>query len=299
MYRRIAAHSNKRNIKMLSEWLIIQGIIERGLIFSITVMAIYITSRIIRFDDLSVEGSFGLGGALMALLLTRNISWPIAFAIVILAGAAAGLATGLLHTKLKLNNLISGIVVTTGLFSINLKIAGSNMMLGNKATLFDLFTGMSSLKIIILLPLICAVLMIIRWFLNTECGYLLYAVGDNPQMLTNLGKNADTYTIAALMLANGLTAFAGALFVQYVGYFSIWSGVGILIIALAGLILSETLGYAFSFNLLVGAIVYQAIIAATFEFNLDPEWNKLITAVLIIAMITLKSRFSIFMPKAQ
>jgi len=261
-------------------------------------MAIYITSRIIRFDDLSVEGSFGLGGALMALLLTRNMSWLIAFPIVILAGALAGLVTGLLHTKLKLNNLISGIVVTTGLFSINLKIAGSNMMLGNKTTLFDLFTGISSLKIIILLPLICAVLMIIRWFLNTECGYLLYAVGDNPQMLTNLVKNADTYTIAALMLANGLTAFAGALFVQYVGYFSIWSGVGILIIALAGLILSETLGYAFSFNLLVGAIVYQAIIAATFEFNLDPEWNKLITAVLIIVMISLKRKFSIFMPKA-
>ena len=284
---------------MLSEWLIIQGIIERGLIFSITVMAIYITSRIIRFDDLSVEGSFGLGGALMALLLTRNISWLIAFPIVILAGALAGLVTGLLHTKLKLNNLISGIVVTTGLFSINLKIAGSNMMVSNKATLFDLFIGTNSLKIIILLPLICALLMIIRWFLNTQCGYLLYAVGDNSQMLTNLGKNADTYTIAALMLANGLTAFAGALFVQYVGYFSIWSGVGILIIALAGLILSETLGDMFGFNLLVGAIVYQALIAATFEFNLDPEWNKLITAVLIIVMITVKRKFSIFMPKAH
>jgi putative ABC transport system permease protein len=283
---------------MLSEWLIIQGIIERGLIFSITVMAIYITSRIIRFDDLSVEGSFGLGGALMALLLTRNISGLIAFPIVILAGALAGLVTGLLHTKLKLNNLISGIVVTTGLFSINLKIAGSNMILANKTTLFDLLPSTNSLKIIILLPLICTLLMIIRWFLNTECGYLLYAVGDNPQMLTNLGKNADTYTIAALMLANGLTAFAGALFVHYVGYFSIWSGVGILIIALAGLILSETLGNMFGFNLLVGAIVYQAIIAATFECDLDPEWNKLITAVLIIVMIMLKKKFSIFMPKA-
>ena len=206
---------------MLSEWLIIQGIIERGLIFSISVMAIYITSRIIRFDDLSVEGSFGLGGALMALLLTRNIHWLIAFPLIIAAGAVAGLATGLLHTKLKLNNLISGIVVTTGLFSINLKIAGSNMVLGNKATLFDLIPAAASMKIIILLPVICGLLLIIKWFLNTECGFLFKAVGDNAQMLTNLGKNADTYTIAALMLANGLTAFAGALFVQYVGYFSI------------------------------------------------------------------------------
>ena len=278
----------------MSEWLIIQGIIERGLIFSITVMAIYLTSRIIRFDDLSVEGSFGLGGALMALLLTNNVMWPIAFIIVILAGALAGLATGLLHTKLKLNNLISGIVVTTGLFSINLKIAGSNMIVGSKANIFNILPGINNTKIIILLPLICGLLIIVRWFLKTECGYLLNAVGDNPQMLTNLGKNADTYTVAALMLANGLTAFAGALFVQYVGYFSIWSGVGILIIALAGLILSEAFGREFSFNLLVGAILYQAIIAATFEFNVDPEWNKLITALLIILMITLK-RYSNFL----
>ena len=282
---------------MLSEWLIIQGIIERGLIFSITVMAIYITSRIIRFDDLSVEGSFGLGGALMALLLTQNISWAIALPLVIIAGALAGLMTGLLHTKLHLNNLISGVVVTTALFSINLKIAGSNMIVNNKTTLFDLVPGIHNMKIVLLLPFICGLLLLVRWFLHTECGYLLHAVGDNPQMLTNLGKNADTYTIASLMLANGLTALAGAIFVQYVGYFSIWSGVGILIIALAGLILSETLGQQFSFNLLIGAILYQAIIAATFEFNVDPEWNKLITALLIIAMLTVKKHSNFFMPR--
>jgi putative tryptophan/tyrosine transport system permease protein len=279
---------------MLSEWLIIQGIIERGLIFGITVMAIYITSRIIHFDDLSVEGTFGLGGALMALLLTRNVHWLVAFPLVIAAGAVAGMVTGLLHTKLKLNNLISGIVVTTALFSINLKIAGSNMVVGNKATIFDLIAGAASMKMIILVPLIGALLLIIKWFLHTECGFLFKAVGDNPQMLTNLGKNADTYTIAALALANGITAFAGALFVQYVGYFSIWSSVGILIIALAGLILSETFGKTFGFNLLIGAILYQAILAATFEFNVDPEWNKLITALLIIIMIAAKKHSTIF-----
>lgn len=284
---------------MLSEWLIIQGIIERGLIFSITVMAIYLTSRLIRFDDLSIEGSFGLGGALMALLLTQNVHWAFAFALVILSGAVSGLITGLLHTKLKLNNLISGIVVTTGLFSINLKIAGSNMIISNKMTLFDILPAITSMKIILLIPFICGLLALIKWFLRSECGYLFHAVGDNPQMLTNLGKDADIYTIAALMLANGLTALAGALFVQYVGYFSIWSSVGILIIGLAGLILSETMGHYFSFNLLIGAILYQAIIAATFEFNLDPEWNKLITAALIVLMIILKKHSTFFTPKAH
>ncbi|HSC25022.1 MAG TPA: hypothetical protein VLB80_02270 [Candidatus Babeliales bacterium] len=275
---------------MISEWLIIQGIIERGLIFSISVMAIYLTSRIIRFDDLSVEGSFGLGGALMALLLTNNIHWLLSFPLVIFAGAIAGLATGLLHTKLKLNNLISGIVVTTALFSINLKIAGSNMIVGNKATIFDSITGIGHMKIIMLAPIAFSVLMIIKWLLNTECGFLFKAVGDNPQMLTNLGKNAHIYIIATLMLANALTACAGGLFVHYVSYFSIWSSVGILIIALAGLIISETFNRTFGFNILIGAILYQAIIAATFEFNVDPEWNKLITALLIIVMITLKKQ---------
>src|SRR4030095_14562816 len=153
----------KEKIKMLFEWLIIQGIIERGLIFSITVMSIYITSRIIKFDDLSVEGSFGLGGALAALLLTNNIPSFIALPLVIIAGALAGLATGLLHTQLKLNNLISGIVVTTALFSINLKIAGSNMVLGSKSTIFDILpTSLSGSKIVLLIPLIVAISLTIK-----------------------------------------------------------------------------------------------------------------------------------------
>jgi len=270
---------------MFAELLIAQGIIERGLIFSLAVMSIYISSRIIRFDDLSVEGSFGLGGALMALLITQSCPWWIALPLATCSGALAGLATGLLHTKLKLNNLISGIVTTTALFSINLKIAGSNMIIGNKATLFS---SLPSHKIALLIPVIMFVLLSIQWLLKTEFGFLLYAVGDNKQMLTNLGKDADSYTIAALMLSNALTALSGALFVQYVGYFSIWASVGILIIALAGLILSETFGKQFSYNIIIGAIIYQAIIATTFEFNIDPEWNKLITALLIIIMIALK-----------
>lgn len=278
---------------MLSEWLIIQGIIERGLIFAIPVMAIYITSRIIRFDDLSIEGSFGLGGALMALLLAKNIPVFFSFIIVALAGAFSGIITGILHTRLKLNNLISGIVVTTALFSINLKIAGSNMIIPSKSTLFDILGIILSSKLIILLPLTSALLLLIKWFLTTECGFLLYAVGDNPQMLINIGKKPQNYMIAALMLANALTAFSGGLFVNYVGYFSIWSSVGILIIGLASLILSETLSTKFGFSLLIGSILYQAIIAATFEFNVDPEWNKLITALLIIIMIGLKQSSSL------
>ena len=285
---------------MLIEWLIIQGIIERGLIFSLCVMSIYFTSRIIHFDDLSLEGSFGLGGAIMALLLIKNIPWWIAFPCVMISGALAGLATGLLHTQLKLNNLISGIVVMTALFSINLKIAGSNMVISNKTTLFNLLpTHLLSMKILLLIPCISIFLLVLKWLVKTETGFLFHAVGDNPQLLINLGKNPHMYIIAALMLSNALNACSGALFVQYVGYFSIWTSVGILIIALAGLILSETISKRFGFNLLLGAIIYQAIIATTFEFNVDPEWNKLITALLIIIMISLKQISSHLLTRKQ
>ena len=282
---------------MPTELLILQGIIERGFIFSIIVMAVYMTSRILRFDDLSVEGSFGLGGALMAFLLTHSIPWYIATLLVFCTGGIAGLATGLLHTKLKLNNLISGIVTTTALFSINLKIAGSNMVLGSSPTLFTVLKNFNQLKIIVIIPFTILLLLTIRWLFSTEFGFLLNAVGNNRQILTNIGKNADHYTIAALMLSNAITAFCGALFVQYVGYFSIWSSVGILIIALAGLILSETFGKEFSFNIILGSIIYQAIIAATFEFNIDPEWNKFITAILIVIMIALKKHSTLFLQR--
>jgi putative ABC transport system permease protein len=154
-------------------------------------------------------------------------------------------------------------------------------------------------KAILLIPLVCSILFIMKWLLKTEGGFLFHAVGDNPQMLVNLGKNPQVYLIAALMLSNSLTAFAGALFIQYAGYFSIWASVGILIIALAGLILSETINKRFGFNLLLGAILYQAIIAATFEFNVDPEWNKLITAFLIIIMITVKQAHTTLLTRKQ
>ena len=128
----------------------------------------------------------------------------------------------------------------------------------------------------------------IKWFLQTEVGYLLYAVGDNPQMLLNVGKSVEYYTVLAIVLANTLGALSGALFVQYLGYFSIWGGVGVLIIGLAGLILAESLSKAFGFVLIVGSIAYQAIIAATFELQMDQDWNKLVTALLIVVLIVIK-----------
>lgn len=270
---------------------ILQGIIERGLLFSVIVTGVYIASRIISFDNLAVEGGFGLGGALTAQAIVMGINPWIGLLAAAFIGALSGVVTGLLHTKLNLNNLISGIVVTTGAFSIILKIAGSNLSLAGRNTIFS---GMPAVLIpyqaLILLSFLCILLVVaINWLLKTEIGFLLRAVGDNPQMLINVGKSVHQYKILGLMISNTLAALSGALFVQYVGYFSIWASVGILIMGLAGLILAETLHNQFGMALIAGSIIYQAIIALTFEMQLDQDWNKLITALLIIALIVLKN----------
>lgn len=269
---------------------IAQGIVERGLIFGLIVAGVYLASRLINFDNLAVEGAFGLGGALTALLISWNLNPWIGIVGAAFFGALSGIATGLLNTKLKLNNLISGIVVTTGLFSITLKIAGSNMSLGGKPTIFTLLPSLvSPWQPLLVLSLFCLGLFaLISWFLKTEVGFLLRAAGDSPQMLTNVGKSIDGYVILGLTISNTLAALSGALFVHYTGYFSIWTSVGVLIIGLAGMILAEALSANFGIALLIGSIMYQAIIAFTFELQLDQDWNKLITALLIVVLIVVK-----------
>lgn len=272
---------------MIENILLLQGIIERGLIFALAVAGVYIASRIINFDNLAVEGAFGLGGALAAQTIVAGVNPWLSIVAASCIGALSGLATGLLHTKLKLNNLISGIVVTTGAFSIMLKLAGSNMTLAGKQTVFSSPASPYTF-LIVLIPFISAVWYSIALFLRTEVGLLLKAAGDNPRMLANIGKNVDHYKILGITLSNMLAALGGALFVQYLGYFSIWSSVGVLIISLASLIIAETFSKNFGISLIVGSIAYQAIIALTFELQLNQDWNKLVTALLIVLLIAMK-----------
>lgn len=268
---------------------ITQEIVERGLLFGIVVAAVYLSSKLINFDNLAVEGAFGLGGAVTAALLIRGYNPFLVLIIALIVGALSGIATGILNTHVKLNNLISGIVVTTGLFSIILKIAGSNLTLSRATTIFNSISCCSAyMPLIMLISITLLLFLIIHWFLQTEVGFLVQAVGDAPQMLTNVGKSADLYIIMGLMLSNACAALSGALFVQYTGYFSIWSSVGILIIGLAGMIIAQSLSKQFGIALLIGSIIYQALIALTFELQLDQDWNKLVTALLIVMLIVIK-----------
>ncbi len=265
-------------------------ITEVGSIYSLVVLAVFLTSRIIKFDDLSVDGSFATGGAITALLCSFHV-WPILLLpLAFASGAAVGMLTGLLYTKLKINNLMSGIIVMTGIFSLNLKIAGPNVSLADSTTIFympKIFLHDWG-NVTVLGTIIALIFIIANWFLETELGFLLRATGSSPQMLCNLGKNVDHYRLAALMLANGLTALAGSLFVQYTGFFSITGSIGTLVIGLAGLIITESLSNKSCLFLILGAIGYQALIACTIELQVDPLWNKLITACLIVIMLVIR-----------
>lgn len=269
----------------------LQGIVELGLIFGVVVCSVYLSSMLIKFDNLAVEGAFGVGGALSAMIISSGWNPWFGLFVSMIVGAMSGFLTGLLKTRLQLNNLISGIVITTGLFSVTLKIAGSNMGLAGKQTIFSMMpTCIVPFQGLFLLGIISGLIIcVISWLLRTEVGFLLRAVGDAPQMLTNVGKGADAYIILGLMISNALAGLAGGLFVNYLGYFSIWSTVGILVVGLAGMMLAQAFSSHFGIFLFLGAIAYQAIIALTFELQLDQDWNKLITACLIVILIVGKN----------
>jgi putative ABC transport system permease protein len=248
-------------------------------------MGIYISSRVIQFDDLTTEGSFGLGGALSAASISIGISSWLTLPLSMVGGALAGLVTGLLHTKMKLNNLICGLIVTTALFSLCLKGAGSNLSIHEKTTIF-----VSDYPSILILSLLVGIAFwSLKLLLRSEIGLLLRSLGSNPQMLMNLGKSIDWYKILGLTIANSFIAIGGSLFVQLSGYFSIFGNIGILVIGLTGLILAELIKPVFGIALIVGAILYQALFALTIEVGLDPVWNNLIKAVLIVFFIQLRS----------
>jgi putative ABC transport system permease protein len=272
---------------------LILNIVELSCIYSLVVLGVFLTSQIIKFDDLTVDGSFATGAATTVTLLLLGIP---AFLVIILsktAGALTGMATGVLQSKLKLNNLISGIVVTTGLFSINLKMAGANATFGSTPTIFNmipsLFFGWWN-HIFILASISIGVLILIHFVLESEVGLLFKALGNNPQLLINLGKNINGYKIACLMLSNGIIALAGSLFVQHTGFFSMTGSIGTLGVALAGLIIGDIISNNLILKAFLGALFYQAIITATIEFQIDPVWNKLVTAILIVLLIIFKNK---------
>lgn len=273
-------------------------ILEQGLIYGILALGMYITYKILDFPDLTVDGSFPLGAAVTAALITRGVNPYLTLSAAFLIGVLAGVCTGLIHVKGKVRDLLSGIIMMTALWSINLYIAGtSNVPLFSQETIFkndfiesvipDGMSGYTTLLLILILTVICKV--VLDLYLKTKSGFLLRAVGDNPVLVTSLAKDQGNVKILGLAIANGLVSLAGCVFAQEERVFEISSGTGAIVIGLASVIIGTSLFRKVTVlkattAVLIGSIIYKACVAVALR-SFEPQAMKLITAVLFLIIL--------------
>lgn len=278
---------------------IVIGVIEEGLIYAIMALGLYITYKILDFPALSVDGTFPMGAAVTAMVILKGVHPVAALFISFFAGMAAGCITGLIHVKLKVRDLLSGIIVMTALYSVNLRIAGkSNLPIFSKETIFGnsfLNTAVpEALKpwtvSILLLVIVGICKVLLDLFLKTRAGYLLRAAGDNEVLVTSLAKNKGTVKIIGLALANGFVALSGSVYCQQKGFFEISTGTGTMVIGLASVIIGTKLLKRFgavktTTAVVFGSIVYKGCVSAAIALGMAASDLKLITAVLFLVIL--------------
>lgn len=270
---------------------ILLGAVSLGLLWAIMTIGVYITYRILDIADLSVEGTLPLGAAVACAMITRGVDPYLASLCALLAGCAAGLCTGILHTKLKIPALLSGILTMIALYSINLRVMGApNVSILRMNTVFRPLTklGMTGSVAIIIVGGLCALALItiLYWFFGTELGSAVRATGNNPRMVRAQGINTDNMKMLGLVLSNGLAALSGAFIAQSQNFGDVQMGAGSIVIGLASLIIGEVLfgGRSFYRRLLaviLGAVVYRLIIALVLELGMNPNDLKLFTAITV------------------
>ncbi len=276
---------------------ILQGSVSLGLLWAIMTIGVFITYRILNYADLTVEGSITTGASVSATLIIGGMNPFLASLFAFLAGMGAGLMTGLLHTKLKIPALLSGILSMIALYSINIRIMGkANISLLKTDTIYTPFEnmGLDSRSSVIALGLICviAAILVLYWFFGTEVGSAIRATGNNPKMIRAQGVNTDTMIIMGLVLSNGLVALSGALIAQDQSYSDIQMGIGSIVIGLASVIIGEVLFGTRNFmntliSLVLGAVAYRIIIAFVLELGLAPTDLRLFTAITVAIALSL------------
>lgn len=270
---------------------VLLGAVSLGLLWSVMTIGVYITYRILDVADLSVEGTLPLGAAVACSLIVKGVNPYLASGLALLAGCLAGLCTGVLHTKLKIPALLSGILTMIALYSVNLRIMGApNLSILRMNTVFRPLTkaGLNSSIAIIVVGGVCAMLLItvLYWFFGTELGSAIRATGNNQKMVRAQGINTDTMKILGLVLSNGMVGLSGALIAQSQNFADVQMGTGSIVIGLASLIIGEVLFGGKSFYrrlvaLILGAVVYRLIIALVLELGMNPNDLKLFTAITV------------------
>ena len=277
-----------------------KGILEQGLIYSIMALGVYISYHILDFPDLSVDGTFPLGAAITAVLVLGGVNPWLACLLAFIAGGVAGLITGILHVKLKIKDLLSGILTMTALWSVNLAIAKTSLLstygaktIFNSGIILHLPEKLAPWSTLIL-SLFFALLMkfLLDWYMTTKSGMLLRAVGDNPQLVISLAKNPGHVTILGLMIGNGFSALSGAILCQQQRFFDVNMGAGMIVMGLASVIIGMTVFKNLSIikytsMVLLGSILYKAALSIAINLGFNPNYLKLIMAVLFtIALVS-------------
>ncbi len=276
---------------------IIKGAVSLGLLWAIMTIGVYITYRILNIADLTVEGSIAMGAAIAAQAITNGINPYVATGISLLGGMAAGLVTGILHTKLKIPALLSGILTMIALYSINLRVLGkASLSLLRMDTVYTVFEklGLESSWSIIILGFLCVTVVIcfLYWFFGTEIGCAIRATGNNPKMVRAQGINTNNMIILGLVISNGLVALSGALIAQNQTFADVQMGAGSIVIGLASVIIGEVLFGKRNFmmrlvSLALGAITYRIIIAFVLKLGMHSNDLKLFTAITVAIALAL------------
>ena len=261
--------------------------VEQGLIFAVLAMGVFITYKILDMPDLSVEGTFPFGAFLFAKFVSMGINPIISTIMSFCLGTLAGLSTATLFTKLKIKPILAGILTMTILYSVNLKTNGkSNVPLFDYNLIFDKGSTLLILVIIVLL-----IKVILDLFLKTETGYLLIATGNNESLVRSLGANSNKYKLIGLMMANGLVALSGALMAQYQGFADMTMGNSIIVVALASIIIGDTIRKNSNIlknttRAIIGAIAYKLIGGIAIDLGLNPNDLRAVNALIVIIFIS-------------
>ena len=271
----------------------------QGLCFSGIALGIYISMKIFNIPDITTDGSYTLGAAVTAVMLIHHIPGYIILPAAIISGGVAGAITGLIHTKLKVNPLLAGILVMTALYSVNLTVMGrSDLPLINTSSIFtavNLVNDPNQNTFIILAFFVLIVTILIGYLLKTDFGIAMRATGNSETMVRALGVNTDRMKIIGLAMANGLTAVSGYLITQLQGFADINMGIGIVIGGLGAVIIAETFISWFNITsiwfslvlVLAGAIIFQMVLAVTLSIGVDANLLKLVTAVFVLLIVSL------------
>ncbi|MGI6066030.1 MAG: ABC transporter permease [Bacillota bacterium] len=267
--------------------------LEQGLIYSLVVLGVYLSFRILDYADLSVDGTLPLGAAVAASMIVAGYNPWLATVMATIAGIIGGFITGFLHTKFKINPLLTGILTMTALYSVNLEVMGrANIPLLNRDMIFMPIFGLEegTFTLGLLIGIVALLVFLLYRFLDTEVGLALRATGNNRQMITSLGVNTDNMKLLGLGLSNGMVSLSGALLAQYQGFADIGMGIGTIIGGLASLIIGEVLLSNGSIlrdliAVVFGSIIFRMVIALVLWLGLPPAYLKLMTAVIVIAAL--------------